>query len=72
MKKPIVPVELYRGIRDSQLVGLSGYSKEVAYYSTISTLFEFLFLISLTSAKHQTHMFDQLVGSPCHCHWCGA
>ena len=42
MKKPIVPVELYRGIRDSQLVGLSGYSKEVAYYSTISTLFEFL------------------------------
>ncbi|KAG2299278.1 hypothetical protein Bca52824_035750 [Brassica carinata] len=26
--KTIVPVELYRGIRDSQLVGLSGYSKE--------------------------------------------
>ena len=31
MQKPIVPVELYRGIRDSQLVGLSGYSKEVTY-----------------------------------------
>ncbi|WZY96673.1 hypothetical protein YC2023_069002 [Brassica napus] len=28
LTKPIVPVELYRGIRDSQLVGLSGYSKE--------------------------------------------
>ncbi|KAL0734640.1 hypothetical protein Bca4012_010850 [Brassica carinata] len=28
LTKPIIPVELYRGIRDSQLVGLSGYSKE--------------------------------------------
>ncbi|KAL9254872.1 Phosphatidylinositol/phosphatidylcholine transfer protein SFH2-like protein [Drosera capensis] len=26
--KPIVPVELYRAVRDSQLIGLSGYSKE--------------------------------------------
>ncbi|XP_047949306.1 SEC14-like protein 5 [Salvia hispanica] len=30
LAKPIVPEELYRGIRDSQLVGLSGYSKEVS------------------------------------------
>ncbi|KAH6768769.1 Sec14p-like phosphatidylinositol transfer family protein [Perilla frutescens var. frutescens] len=28
LAKPIVPVELYREIRDSQLIGLSGYSKE--------------------------------------------
>ncbi|KAG6423903.1 hypothetical protein SASPL_114311 [Salvia splendens] len=29
LAKTIVPEELYRGIRDSQLVGLSGYSNEV-------------------------------------------
>ncbi|KAG6420883.1 hypothetical protein SASPL_117427 [Salvia splendens] len=28
LQKPIVPEELYRGIRDSQLVGLLGYSNE--------------------------------------------
>ncbi|PNT75658.1 hypothetical protein BRADI_1g36420v3 [Brachypodium distachyon] len=28
LEKPIVPLELYRSIRESQLVGLSGYSKE--------------------------------------------
>lgn len=28
LAKPIVPSELYRGVRDSQLVGLSGYTKE--------------------------------------------
>ncbi|XP_022876917.1 protein real-time-like [Olea europaea var. sylvestris] len=28
LAKPIIPDELYRGIRDSQLVGMSGYSKE--------------------------------------------
>ncbi|GAB2224748.1 hypothetical protein Drorol1_Dr00005518 [Drosera rotundifolia] len=28
LTKPIVPVDLYRAVRDSQLVGLSGYSKE--------------------------------------------
>ncbi|CAN0875154.1 Phosphatidylinositol/phosphatidylcholine transfer protein SFH2 [Linum grandiflorum] len=28
LAKPIVPAELYRSIRDTQLVGLSGYSKE--------------------------------------------
>ncbi|KAL2945035.1 Phosphatidylinositol/phosphatidylcholine transfer protein SFH2 [Bienertia sinuspersici] len=28
LKKPIVPEELYRKVRDSQLVGLSGFSKE--------------------------------------------
>ncbi|XP_010552358.1 PREDICTED: phosphatidylinositol/phosphatidylcholine transfer protein SFH1 isoform X1 [Tarenaya hassleriana] len=28
LTKPIVPVDLYRAIRDTQLVGLSGYSKE--------------------------------------------
>ncbi|KAL9259076.1 SEC14 cytosolic factor-like protein [Drosera capensis] len=28
LAKPIVPTDLYRGIRDSQLVGLSGFSKE--------------------------------------------
>ncbi|KAL8046063.1 hypothetical protein ABFX02_08G154900 [Erythranthe guttata] len=28
LTKPIVPVELYRAIRDSQLIGLSGYSFE--------------------------------------------
>lgn len=28
LAKPIVPVEKYRAIRDSQLIGLSGYSKE--------------------------------------------
>ncbi|MBA0596993.1 hypothetical protein Gorai_013792, partial [Gossypium raimondii] len=26
--KPIIPVDLYRAVRDSQLVGVSGYSKE--------------------------------------------
>ncbi|KAJ0988211.1 hypothetical protein J5N97_006567 [Dioscorea zingiberensis] len=26
--KPIIPVDLYRAVRDSQLVGLSGYTKE--------------------------------------------
>ncbi|XP_006657119.1 phosphatidylinositol/phosphatidylcholine transfer protein SFH2-like [Oryza brachyantha] len=28
LEKPIVPVDLYRSIRETQLVGLSGYSKE--------------------------------------------
>jgi hypothetical protein len=28
LEKPIIPVDLYRSIRDTQLVGLSGYSKE--------------------------------------------
>ncbi|WOL17497.1 phosphatidylinositol/phosphatidylcholine transfer protein SFH11-like [Canna indica] len=28
LNKPIIPIDLYREIRDSQLVGLSGYSKE--------------------------------------------
>ncbi|KAJ3693219.1 hypothetical protein LUZ60_008699 [Juncus effusus] len=28
LTKPIVPADLYRAIRDSQLIGLSGYSKE--------------------------------------------
>ncbi|XP_023005459.1 phosphatidylinositol/phosphatidylcholine transfer protein SFH1-like isoform X1 [Cucurbita pepo subsp. pepo] len=28
LSKPIIPPELYRAVRDSQLVGLSGYSKE--------------------------------------------
>ncbi|OAY55286.1 SEC14 cytosolic factor [Manihot esculenta] len=28
LAKPIIPVDLYRAIRDSQLVGLSGYTKE--------------------------------------------
>ncbi|KAH7852800.1 hypothetical protein Vadar_029328 [Vaccinium darrowii] len=27
-EKPIVPTDLYRAVRDSQLIGLSGYSKE--------------------------------------------
>ncbi|OVA07240.1 CRAL-TRIO domain [Macleaya cordata] len=27
LTKPIVPTDLYRGVRDSQLIGLSGYSK---------------------------------------------
>ncbi|XP_012444016.1 SEC14 cytosolic factor [Gossypium raimondii] len=28
LSKPIIPVDLYRAVRDSQLVGVSGYSKE--------------------------------------------
>ncbi|XP_064957266.1 phosphatidylinositol/phosphatidylcholine transfer protein SFH11-like isoform X3 [Musa acuminata AAA Group] len=28
LTKPIIPAELYRGVRDSQLIGLSGYSNE--------------------------------------------
>nr|CAB3468361.1 unnamed protein product [Digitaria exilis] len=32
LEKPIIPVDLYRSIRDTQLVGLSGYSNEVNYY----------------------------------------
>jgi len=28
LAKPIIPVDLYREVRDSQLIGLSGYSKE--------------------------------------------
>ncbi|XP_008797755.1 phosphatidylinositol/phosphatidylcholine transfer protein SFH9-like [Phoenix dactylifera] len=28
LSKPIIPADLYRAIRDSQLIGLSGYSKE--------------------------------------------
>ncbi|THU62320.1 hypothetical protein C4D60_Mb01t03890 [Musa balbisiana] len=29
LAKPIIPAELYRGVRDSQLIGLSGYSNEL-------------------------------------------
>lgn len=29
MQKPIIPSDLYRAVRDSQLIGMSGYSKEV-------------------------------------------
>lgn len=29
IQKPIVPVDVYRAVRDSQLIGLSGYSREV-------------------------------------------
>lgn len=28
-QKPIIPPDLYRAVRDSQLIGLSGYSREV-------------------------------------------
>ncbi|WJX27358.1 hypothetical protein P8452_16184 [Trifolium repens] len=28
LSKPIIPQDLYRGVRDSQLIGLSGYSRE--------------------------------------------
>uniref|UniRef100_A0ACD5WVI8 Uncharacterized protein n=1 Tax=Avena sativa TaxID=4498 RepID=A0ACD5WVI8_AVESA len=28
LEKPIIPVDLYRSVRESQLIGLSGYSKE--------------------------------------------
>lgn len=35
LQKPIIPPELYRAVRDSQLVGLSGYSKEVHKYNHI-------------------------------------
>ncbi|KAM0063729.1 putative CRAL-TRIO lipid binding domain, CRAL/TRIO domain, CRAL/TRIO domain superfamily [Helianthus debilis subsp. tardiflorus] len=28
LSKPIVPVDFYRGVRDSQLIGMSGYTKE--------------------------------------------
>ncbi|ONK82077.1 uncharacterized protein A4U43_C01F35880 [Asparagus officinalis] len=28
LTKPIIPTDFYRGLRDSQLIGLSGYSKE--------------------------------------------
>ncbi|KAJ0989704.1 hypothetical protein J5N97_008060 [Dioscorea zingiberensis] len=28
LSKPIIPIDLYRAVRDSQLVGLSGFSKE--------------------------------------------
>lgn len=28
LSKPIIPQDLYRGLRDSQLIGLSGYSRE--------------------------------------------
>lgn len=29
LQKPIIPADLYRAVRDSQLVGMSGYTKEV-------------------------------------------
>lgn len=29
IQKPILPVDVYRAVRDSQLIGLSGYSREV-------------------------------------------
>lgn len=29
LQKPITPSDVYRTVRDSQLVGMSGYSKEV-------------------------------------------
>lgn len=29
LQKPIVPADLYRAVRDSQLVGMSGYTKQV-------------------------------------------
>lgn len=35
MQKPIVPTEFYRAVRDSQLIGMSGYSKEVLVCYTI-------------------------------------
>lgn len=31
MQKPIVPTDLYRAVRDSQLIGVSGYSREVLF-----------------------------------------
>lgn len=34
IQKPIVPTELYRAVRDSQLIGMSGYSKEVQILSS--------------------------------------
>ena len=39
IQKPIVPTELYRAVRDSQLIGLSGYSKEVLILNQKLTLF---------------------------------
>uniref|UniRef100_I1Q3I5 CRAL-TRIO domain-containing protein n=1 Tax=Oryza glaberrima TaxID=4538 RepID=I1Q3I5_ORYGL len=34
LEKPIIPVDLYRSIRETQLVGLSGYSKEEDVYGS--------------------------------------
>jgi hypothetical protein len=37
-QKPIIPQDLYRGVRDSQLIGLSGYSREVLIKHNIFTV----------------------------------
>lgn len=52
VQKPIIPTELYRGVRDSQLIGLSGYSREVFILIlfvmfTVSSLDLKMFIISI-------------------------
>ncbi|GMP75887.1 hypothetical protein CsSME_00032815 [Camellia sinensis var. sinensis] len=56
LAKPIVPTDLYRAVRDSQLIGLSGYSREVLNLYPVSHFgIMFLnapYLASLSDKKH--------------------
>jgi len=48
-QKPIIPTDLYRGIRDSQLIGLSGYSREVLFKHNLFSVHITLVVLYLSS-----------------------
>lgn len=80
LQKPIVP-DVYRVIRDSQLIGMCGYSREVWYkVIIIITVSQRSFIDCFKTGKmfclHQDLNFYFILliflGSSCHCCWCRA
>lgn len=74
-QKPIIPVDLYRAVRDSQLVGLSGYTKEVSYFLCFPARnFFFLsnsmicFILPCKNTLKTWICF--FTGPSCLCNWC--
>lgn len=82
IQKPIVPTELYRAVRDSQLIGMSGYSKEVLillsklilYGSMLYNSIREMILIGIVYLEFSRVLtsMNSLPGAACLCYWCRA
>ncbi|CAL5408140.1 unnamed protein product [Camellia sinensis] len=62
LAKPIVPTDLYRAVRDSQLIGLSGYSREGSVRLTKHLFGEATFRLMVRlveGCKHVVHYYVQ-------------
>ncbi|AQK60005.1 Sec14p-like phosphatidylinositol transfer family protein [Zea mays] len=60
LERPIVPVDLYRSIRDSQLIGLSGYTKEDHRVSQfLALVLDIAHMTKLRGILSQVHYYVQ-------------